>query len=290
MKRLFNFLLITLELGKIKITFSVTITTTVGYLLAPKPWANNLIWPVIGILLIGLSSAALNQVQDRNIDSRMNRTKSRPLPSGRITVFWALIFVFVYFIAGISILYFKTNLTATILGLSAYIWYNGIYTYLKRISSIAVIPGSVIGGVPPAVGWAAAGGNIFDPYIISICVFMIIWQVPHFWLLLFLFGNDYFNAGLPSLIKVISERSLQKLTFIGILFTILSAYSIVYFGNYTDSYALIATSLLSFILIYSAKDLVTNKPMIKYKKIFITINIYSVLILLINLLFGAISR
>lgn len=290
MKKLWQWFLLTLELGKIKITFSVTITTTVGYLLAPRPWQSNLIWPVLGILLIGLSSAALNQVQDAKIDAKMKRTRNRPIPSGRISKKNAGYLVSLYFFIGISILIFKTNLTATILGISAYVWYNGIYTYLKRVSTIAVIPGSIIGGVPPAVGWAAAGGNIFDPYIISICIFMVIWQIPHFWLLLFLYGEDYHRAGLPSLIKKISVRSLQLLTFGGIVLTIVSAFSIAWYGKYTDNAGYIITALLSIVLLSLSFGLLLNLKNLKYKKIFISINIYSVIVLIANLWLGTLDR
>jgi len=290
MKKFWKWFLITLELGKIKITFSVTVTTTVGYLLAPQPWMSNLAWPVIGILLIGLSSAALNQIQDRNLDLKMKRTMGRPLPSGRVSVGFAWGFVLIYFTIGICILFFKTNVIAGLLGLSAYVWYNGIYTYLKRVSPIAVIPGSVIGGVPPAVGWAAAGGDISDPYILSICLFMIIWQVPHFWLLLFLYGNDYHGAGLPTLTKIISERALQLWTFGGILLTIVSAFSVTFFGQYKDVYGYAVTALLSLVLLFMSRGLLIAGKNLQYKKIFIGINIYSVLILIINLVMGTLSR
>ncbi|MDH4262813.1 MAG: protoheme IX farnesyltransferase [Spirochaetia bacterium] len=290
MKKLWEWFLITLELGKIKITFSVTVTTTVGYLLAPQPWKSNLIWPVLGILLIGLSSAALNQIQDQKLDLKMKRTQGRPLPSGRVTTGFAWAYVLLYFFIGVSILFVKTNIIAGALGISAYVWYNGIYTYLKRISPIAVIPGSVIGGVPPAVGWAAAGGDILDPYILSICIFMVIWQIPHFWLLLFLYGNDYHAAGLPTLTKIISERSLQILTFIGIVLTITSAFMITFFGNYNDKYGYAITLILSVVLIYLSIGLLLNSKNILYKKTFISINIYSVLILILNLLMGTLNR
>jgi protoheme IX farnesyltransferase len=290
MKKLWEWFLITLELGKIKITFSVTVTTTVGYLLAPQPWKSNLIWPVTGILLIGLSSAALNQIQDRELDLKMKRTRGRPLPSGRVTTGFAWAFVLSYFLVGLGILFFKTNVMATVLGISAYIWYNGIYTYLKRVSPIAVIPGSVIGGVPPAVGWAAAGGDILDPYILSICVFMVVWQIPHFWLLLFLYGNDYHSAGLPTLTKIISERSLQLLTFGGIILTIVSAFVVTWYGNYKDNYGIAITLLLSLVLLYLSRGLLFYNKNTMYKKIFISINIYSVLILIVNLLMGTLNR
>jgi len=268
------------ELGKIKITFSVTITTAIGYLLAPEPRDSYPLWPIMGILLIGLSSAALNQLQDRELDKKMNRTKHRPLPSGRVTPRQVGILVGIYLFAGMFILITKTNITATLLGLSAYIWYNGFYTYLKRVSSIAVIPGSVIGGVPPAVGWAAAGGYILDPLIIAVCMFMFIWQIPHFWLLLFLYGDDYQRAGLPSLIHKISAKNLRFLTFGGIVVTIISALLIPFAASVNTYFLYLILSIFSLVLIYLSFNLVRPSVKMNYKKTFIAINIYSVFVLI----------
>lgn len=271
---------LTLELGKIRITFSVTITTTIGYLLAPQPWLSAWIWPVLGILLIGLASAALNQLQDHQLDAKMRRTRWRPLPSGRVTRGQVVGFVIVYLAAGTAILYFKTNNIATILGLSAFFWYNGIYTYLKRVSAIAVIPGSVIGGVPPAVGWAAAGGDIFDPYILSICLFMFIWQIPHFWLLLFLYGDDYTLAGLPNLLDKVSEYGLRIMSLVGILITACSAFWIPIAGDIHIKFVYRLLAFFSIFLIWFSRNLATRKGEISYKQTFISLNIYSVLVLL----------
>ena len=279
------FLLI-LELGKIRITFSVTITTTIGYLLAPRPWEGSLLWPVIGILLIGLSSAALNQWQDKNLDAKMKRTRHRPLPSGRVTEAQVLIFVAITFIVGVGTLYIKTNLIATLLGISAFVWYNAIYTYLKRVSAIAVIPGSVIGGVPPAVGWVAAGGDVLDPLILSICLFMVIWQIPHFWLLLFLYGKDYSLAGLPTLLDRFSEYGLRLLTFGGLLVTVISATWIPYAGNMTSPEIYRMLTVLSILMLYFSRKLLTRQGEVDYKQAFISINVYSVLVLVLVLAAG----
>ncbi len=274
---------LTMDLGKIRITFSVTITTTIGYLLAPAPWVSGWVWPVLGILMIGLASAALNQLQDHELDAKMRRTRWRPLPSGRVTRKQVAGFVIFYLTAGTAILYFKTNATATILGLSAFFWYNGIYTYLKRVSAIAVIPGSVIGGVPPAVGWAAAGGDIWDPYILSICLFMFIWQIPHFWLLLFMYGDDYSLAGLPNLLDKVSEYGLRLMTFAGIIITACSAFWIPIAGGIHIKMVYRALAFLSIFLVWFSRNLATRKGEISYKQAFISINIYSVLVLVVVL-------
>jgi protoheme IX farnesyltransferase len=255
-------------------------------LLAPRPWQVAWIWPVLGILLIGLSSAALNQWQDRELDKKMRRTKWRPLPSGRVTPNQVLVFVFITIFSGLGILFYFTNVIATVLGFSAFFWYNGIYTYLKRVSPIAVIPGSVIGGVPPAVGWAAAGGDIHDPFILSICFFMFIWQIPHFWLLLFLYGDDYKLAGLPTMLDIMSEYSLRLWTFLGLLLTIATAVYIPIAGVIYHPLVMKIITTVSILVLWFAKDLLIKKRTVKYKSLFIMINIYSVFILIVILSAG----
>jgi heme o synthase len=102
------------------------------------------------------------------------------------------------------------------------IWYNGIYTPLKKINPLAIIPGSLVGSIPPAVGWTAAGGNILDPQIIILSFFFFIWQIPHFWLLLLIFGKDYENAGFPTLMQIFSSDQLARITFIWIVATVVT--------------------------------------------------------------------
>jgi protoheme IX farnesyltransferase len=112
-----------------------------------------------------------------------------------------------------------SNLLALFLGLLNLIWYNVIYTPLKKISSLAIIPGSLIGAIPPMVGWVAGGGNIFDPQINLIAFFFFLWQIPHFWLLLLLFDKDYQKAGFPTLTETFSKIQLSRITFMWVTAT-----------------------------------------------------------------------
>ncbi|RPI68985.1 MAG: hypothetical protein EHM47_13890, partial [Ignavibacteriales bacterium] len=109
-------------------------------------------------------------------------------------------------------------------------WYNVIYTPLKKKNPLAIIPGSLVGAIPPAVGWAAAGGSIFDSGIIIISFFFFIWQIPHFWLLLLVLDKDYEKAGFPTLTKIFSHAQLARITFIWILATIVTGLIIPLFG------------------------------------------------------------
>jgi len=214
-----KYLQILLEITKLRITVFVTVTAIFGYVAATNSIDRGMILPVIGILLLACGSAALNHYQERKTDALMDRTKNRPIPSGRISANSVLQISLLLVIVGAILLFMGSNLLALFLGLLNLIWYNVIYTPLKKISSLAIIPGSLIGAIPPMVGWVAGGGNIFDPQIILIAFFFFIWQIPHFWLLLLLFDKDYQKAGFPTLTETFSKIQLSRITFMWVTAT-----------------------------------------------------------------------
>jgi protoheme IX farnesyltransferase len=116
-------------------------------------------------------------------------------------------------VAGFLVLLLAHNLTSALLGALALAWYNGFYTPLKRISAFAVVPGSLIGALPPAIGWTAAGGSVADPSVLALAFVFFIWQVPHFWLLVGLHAEGYEEAGYPTLVSLFGRPRLSRLTF-----------------------------------------------------------------------------
>ena len=158
-----------LELSKIKIMVPVSLTGFTGYFIFDPHISVRIILTSLGILLLAISASVLNQLQEVDLDSKMNRTHNRPLPAKKISKTSTIIFFSFCLISGTVIIYFSGNLTSAILGLVTIAWYNGVYTNVKRISALAVIPGSLTGALPPLIGWTAAGGYIFDPTIIFIC-------------------------------------------------------------------------------------------------------------------------
>ena len=207
------------EITKLRITIFVTVTTMFGFIAATGSINSKLILPAFGILLLACGSAALNHYQERNTDVLMERTKNRPIPSGKISAKSALQFSFALVILGSLLLFIGSGLLALSLGLLNLIWYNAVYTPLKKISPLAIIPGSLVGAIPPVVGWVAGGGDIFDPQIILISFFFFIWQIPHFWLLLMVLDKDYQQAGFPTLTKIFSQQQLGRITFMWIIAT-----------------------------------------------------------------------
>ena len=171
------------------------------------------------MFVLASGSAALNQWQERKIDARMKRTRGRPIPAGCIDPPWAAFLALLFILLGLSSLSsVEQNARVTLgLGLIAVLWYNGVYTYLKRVTAFAVVPGALIGALPPCIGYVSAGGSLHDPTILLVALFFFIWQIPHFWLLLLMHGDEYRQAGLPTLSEKFAPPQLARVTFMWML-------------------------------------------------------------------------
>jgi len=207
------------EISKLRITIFVTVTTMFGFIAATGSINSKIILPALGILLLACGSAALNHYQERKTDVLMDRTKNRPIPSGKISANSTIKLSIALIILGSVLLFIGSGLLALSLGLLNLIWYNAVYTPLKKVSPLAIIPGSLVGAIPPIVGWVAGGGYLFDPQIILISFFFFIWQIPHFWLLLMVLDKDYQKAGFPTLTQIFSQQQLGRITFVWIVAT-----------------------------------------------------------------------
>lgn len=221
---------ILLELTKFRITFFVTVTAVFGFVSNTGKINTSLITPALGILFLACSSAVLNHIQERTTDAIMERTKQRPIPSGRISAASALLIFTILFLIGSGLLFFFSGWITLLLGLLNLHWYNAIYTPLKKKTAVAIIPGSLVGAIPPMIGWVASGGYIFDPAILMIAFFFFIWQIPHFWLLLLMLNKEYESAGFPTLTKIFSQAQLSRITFVWIAATAVSAIIIPLYG------------------------------------------------------------
>lgn len=218
-----------LELGKIKIMIPVSLTGFTGFFIYNPVFSFRMLLVSLGILLLGITASVLNQIQEAGLDSKMERTLNRPIPSQRIKPQQALIFLLFNLIAGIILIYSAGNLTAVLIGLIAIGWYNGIYTYAKKITAFAVFPGAVTGALPPLIGWVAAGGGLWDKPIVFLEFLFFTGQIPHFWLLILKYGEEYEKAGLPSLTAILSRTQISRLTFVWIVTSVIAALFLCYF-------------------------------------------------------------
>lgn len=275
-----KYLKLYMELGKVRITFAVTLTTFVGYFMVDAQIDSVMWWVLLGIFLLASGSAALNQYQEHHHDAKMDRTKDRPIPSGAISPRHGLIFALLLSSVGAYILYWAAGFESMQLGLLALIWYNGIYTPLKRKSAFAVVPGSIIGAIPPMVGYVSAGGNALDPQILAFAFFMFMWQIPHFWLLIMKNGADYSKAGFPTISDIYNEKQLKSITYMWIAATVVSSLLLPMMNvfNNVSLLVLLSISLVVMLIGFSRIFVLdyTKKMIFKY---FMSINIYLLFIL-----------
>ncbi len=188
-----------LELTKPRITFLVLVTTAVGYAVALRgafdPAAFLAL--LLGTALVSGGASALNQYWEREADARMQRTRLRPLPSGRVAPGEALAFGLVISAVGLALLVSVNWLTAA-LGASALGSYVLLYTPLKRVTSLCTLVGAVPGAIPPLMGWAAARGTL-DSGAWALFAVLFLWQLPHFLAIGWIYREDYARGGFPML-------------------------------------------------------------------------------------------
>lgn len=183
-----------LSLCKPRIALLVSVTAALGYVLAHGVAGPALNWMLLGVALSSSSSACLNQWIEREQDALMERTKSRPIPQGRISPQNALIFGLSLGITGLTILWLKSNtlvLALTALTMAVYVL---LYTPLKRVTPLTTWIGAFAGATSPMIGWAAARGKLsLEAWILFAIQFL--WQIPHFLALFWIYRADYARAG-----------------------------------------------------------------------------------------------
>ena len=191
-----------IALTKPKIIVLLLITAVGGLFLASNgfPDLSISIAVLVGGSLAAGGANSLNHFWDRDIDTKMKRTTSRPVASGSVAPINALIFGILLNLAAFGLLYVYANLISAILTLSATLFYIFIYTMiLKRTTPQNIVIGGAAGSIPPAVGWAAVTGTIVDPAPIFLFLIVVCWTPPHFWALSLILKDDYENAGIPML-------------------------------------------------------------------------------------------
>jgi heme o synthase len=202
-----------LVLTKIRISMVSTLTASTGYFAQAREFRLGVVSATVGTLALAMAASALNEVQERDIDARMQRTRHRPVVGGGISARAAVVGAVLLASTGGATLYLAHGPAAALLGLFALFWYNAVYTPLKRFSAFAVVPGALIGALPPAIGWVAAGGAATDPALTALAFVFFVWQVPHFWLLALRYREDYERGGLPTLSRYFSLRQIHGLVF-----------------------------------------------------------------------------
>jgi protoheme IX farnesyltransferase len=204
-------------LTKWRIALLSAVSAVAGAMLAAPDPGLRLWLPVIGTYLLACGAGALNQIQERDIDGRMERTRHRPLPTGTMSVRTVAIIVAGFLGAGLTVLALTGHWLAVLFGIGAVLAYNALYTPLKRVTPWAPVIGAVVGAFAPAIGWTGVGGAAFRPSLVGLIVFFVVWQIPHFWLLFLRAERDFAAAGLPVLTDRLDPVQLKRVTLVWIL-------------------------------------------------------------------------
>lgn len=212
-----------IRLTKPIITLSVAFSALCGYILFSGTFSSGWFTAWFGVLLIAAGSSALNQVQERHTDAMMERTRHRPLPAGQVKLRHALVWVLLLSGSGALLLFVFAGIWPALLAILTLVWYNGLYTPLKLKTPWAILPGAVVGALPPVIGWTAAGGAVNEQAIVLVAAFFFMGQIPHFWLILLRYGQDYQKAGFPSATALLSSGQISRMTFVWVLATAISA-------------------------------------------------------------------
>src|SRR5437868_890422 len=213
------------ELFKARLTLLVLLTTAAGfYLGAESPISYAALFHVVfGTAAAAAGAAALNQWWERKLDALMRRTRGRPVPAGRMRPAEALTLGVALSIFGVGYLGLASNVLSAALAAVTILVYIFGYTPLKRTSNANTAVGAIPGAIPPMIGWAAASGTI-DAGAWSLFAILLLWQLPHFFAIAWMFRDDYSRAGFRMISSDDSsgKRSASQSVFFCILLLVIA--------------------------------------------------------------------
>lgn len=234
------------QLTKPRIIPLLLITTAAGMWMAAEGQVNPqlLLVTLLGGTLAAASAQTINCIYDRDIDYEMERTRSRPIPSGRIQIRDALIFAIVLASLSFTLLTVFANLLTAILAMSGLVFYTLVYThFLKRHTPQNIVIGGAAGAIPALVGWAAVTNQLSWPAWLLFAI-VFIWTPPHFWALALMIRDDYAKVGIPMLPVVVGEESTTQQIWLYSLLLVPLSFVLVYpLGTLGIVYGLFAAVL-----------------------------------------------
>ena len=269
------------NLIKYKLSAAVAFSAATGYFLHRNEVGPGFFSLVTGIFLLAAGSSVLNQYTEREQDAIMPRTRNRPLAAKKLKPGTVFLLSAAPILSG-GFLLILNGFVPFALGCLAVILYNLLYTKLKRITVLAIVPGALVGAIPPLIGFTSAGGTELNDKIIFFSAFMFLWQIPHFWLLLIRYGKEYQAAGFKTISDHLNEREIKFLVFFWIL---ASAGGLIFFsvitGMLNKYLSIILINLNILFIITFLRFLFPGKGTLKPGNVFIIFNSYSIITMLL---------
>jgi protoheme IX farnesyltransferase len=201
------------QLCKLQLSLLVAVAAGAAHVARSAALEMGMWATTAAVLLLSAGAAALNAIQDRDLDARFSRTRNRPLPSQRVAPTTAAALAATLIVAGtLSLAVLTGSWLVPASGLVSVLLYNGIYTPLKRVTVLSAVPGAAAGAMPVLIGWTAAGGSALDPALWALMTVLAVWQLPHFWLVLLDNRAEVGPSGLPTMLRLFTSEQLGRLT------------------------------------------------------------------------------
>jgi len=278
-----------LQIAKLPLCLLVAFSAFFGFFLADAPSFTPALLVYFGVLSLASGAASLNSVQERTTDRTMGRTRGRPLAQGVVSRRSGLLQAQLMFCVGFGILFTGFEGVGPVLaGIAAVFLYNFLYTPLKQRTVWAIVPGALCGALPPYIGWLAGGGGYQAPIIIAVIALFVVWQIPHFWLVVLNNQKDYHSSKIPNPLKMMPARSLRLVSIVWILslVTILHIIVLLLVKTPLVTRAAISFGSFSFLIFYSYQ--LAQRDRLSYRFVFISLNIFMFLVMVI-LVYGSIG-
>jgi protoheme IX farnesyltransferase len=249
------------ELIRLNVSLAVTLSAFSAYVTAYGKITPKAFF-ITGVFFLAAGASALNQYQERVPDSKMNRTHGRPVPAGYVSPATAVIIALTLLLTGSGILSCGLLWMTLGLGLFNILWYNGLYTWLKTRTA-----------------FAAAGGSLTDPRLLLLSFFLFMWQIPHFWLLMLQYGDEYRLAGFPAITDVFTIRPVKNIIFSWITGATGSSLLLVLSGVWHSFLPkLLIPGLNAFLLFFFLHELLISKRS-RYRLLFLLMNVFLFMVL-----------
>jgi len=250
-----------MQLTKVRLAVSVVFSSIASYFLAAdSPVLIDVILLAFGGYFMVGASNAFNQVLEKDLDALMDRTKNRPLPSGRMSVKSAITIATILTVLGLLVLYTINTRTALFGGISIFL-YVCVYTPLKTRTPLAVFVGAFPGAIPFMLGWVAYTDYFgIEPGVLFMIQFF--WQFPHFWAIGWMLDEDYKRAGFKMLPSGRADNATAfQIVFYTLWMIVISVLpATVYTGSFNLSImGAVVVGVLGLIMLYFALQLMINK-------------------------------
>jgi len=271
------------QLTKVGLSLSVVFSSVAGYFLAVEiiNFSTVLLLALGGFFMVGASNA-YNQVIEKDTDAIMQRTKNRPLPTGRMSVNFAMTIAILFTVLGLAILYSINPKTALFGAISIFL-YTCAYTPLKAVTPLAVFVGAIPGAIPFMLGWVAATGN-FGIEAGFLFMIQFFWQFPHFWAIGWLQYEEYKKAGFNMLpMNTKDKGAVKQIIFYTIIMILVSVAPVLKLSGafYIHPITAVIVALLGFIMLYYALALYKSQQNIDARKLMLASVLYITLVQII---------